>query len=181
MVLSTRNKVFMGSEVLKTIVSDGSVQIQWGDSLFDAAIGQNGIIDAELKEEGDKKTPTGRYRVTHGYYRPDRIPPQKTSLQLHPLQPLCGWCDDPKHALYNQKISKPFSASHEDLWREDHLYDLILVTDHNTNPIIPGNGSAIFIHIAPPDFSASAGCLTLLKKDLINIIETCGHELYWEI
>ncbi|MDP3371602.1 MAG: L,D-transpeptidase family protein [Candidatus Paracaedibacteraceae bacterium] len=168
-------------DILKTIISAESIHIQWRDFLFNATIGSNGIINSNLKNEGDKKTPTGRHKVIYGYYRPDRITPPKSSIQLHPLHPSYGWCDEPMDPLYNQKITKPFCSSHEDLWREDSLYDLILLTNHNTDPIIPGKGSAIFIHITPPDFSSSAGCLTLQKKDLLNIITNCGPELYWEV
>lgn len=168
-------------DILNTIIIDGLVYIKWRNFLFNAAIGRNGIIDAAEKKEGDGKTPKGIYKITHGYYRPDRLSPPKTALTLFPMQPSFGWCDDPIHCMYNQKINKPFEASHEDLWRDDHLYDLILVIDHNAKPIVSGQGSAIFIHIAPTNFTPSSGCLTLKREDLLAIVETCSFELFWEI
>ncbi|GIR04639.1 MAG: hypothetical protein CM15mP16_00160 [Candidatus Pelagibacterales bacterium] len=49
-----------------------------------------------------------------------------------------GWCDDPKSKLYNQHIKFPFDASAEKLFRDDDLYDLLCVINHNTDPIVPG-------------------------------------------
>ena len=34
----------------------------------------------------------------------------------------------------------------------------------------PGLGSAIFLHVARPDYSASEGCVTLRQADLLNVL-----------
>ena len=56
----------------------------------------------------------------------------------------------------------------KNLWREDQAYDLVIETSHNTNPIIKGKGSAIFVHCS---FSRLVGIqlavFLLEKKDLI--------------
>jgi L,D-peptidoglycan transpeptidase YkuD (ErfK/YbiS/YcfS/YnhG family) len=151
---------------------------------YTSRIGANGIIDAEAKIEGDLCTPTGDHTVTHGYYRADRIAKPETLIPMSPITPEMGWCDEPTHPAYNQLIQKPFEASHEDLWREDHLYDIVLVTNHNTNPTIPGRGSAIFIHLAesdPESLRPSAGCLKLQYADLLHILKTCGDTLIWRV
>ena len=166
-------------DTLKTIIQSDDVYIQFRDSVFKAAIGKNGVIAAEDKVEGDLKTPKGRYRVTHGFYRPDKMDCPKSIILFTALDPSFGWCDEPSHPLYNQHVIKPFDASHEDLWRGDDVYDVILVTDHNTNPTVPGKGSAVFIHIAREDFTPTAGCLALRKEDLLAIIENCSAELAW--
>ncbi|MES2252975.1 MAG: L,D-transpeptidase family protein [Pseudomonadota bacterium] len=168
-------------DILQTIIKPNGVYIQWRDQLFMTSIGKNGVIAAEYKLEGDLKTPKGRYRVTHGFYRPDKMDCPKSIIPFTALEPSFGWCDASSHALYNQHITKPFTASHEDLWREDHVYDLILVTNHNANPVVPGKGSAVFIHVARDDFSPTAGCLALRKQDLLTIVECCSAELIWVV
>ena len=81
-----------------------------------------------------------------------------------------GWCDDPNSQLYNQQISLPNKYSHERLYRNDNLYDLILVLNYNTNPIIKNKGSAIFIHIAKNSYKKTKGCIALKKVHLIELI-----------
>ena len=168
-------------DTLETIIKPDGVYTEWLDSVFKAAIGKNGVIAAEDKTEGDLKTPKGCYKVTRGFYRPDKMDCPKSIIPFTALDPSFGWCDDQSHPLYNQQILKPFNASHEDLWRDDDVYDLILVTDHNTNPIVPGKGSAVFIHVARDDFTPTAGCLALRKEDLLMIIERCEAGLSWAV
>ena len=168
-------------DVLQTHVTEDGVYIQWNGVQLKASIGKNGTILADDKVEGDLKTPKGRYCVTHGFYRPDKIKCPKSVIPFTPIEPHFGWCDASSHPFYNQKILKPFDASHEDLWRDDDVYDLILVTDHNTNPIVPGKGSAVFIHIARNNFEPTAGCLALLVQDLLMIVESCEAGLAWVV
>jgi L,D-peptidoglycan transpeptidase YkuD (ErfK/YbiS/YcfS/YnhG family) len=152
-------------------------RLEAGNTSYRAAIGRAGVTGD--KREGDGMTPRGTFRLRGCYFRPDRVLPPKMQLPMRELSRSCGWCDDPAHPLYNQFVKLPFAASHEDLWRDDHVYDLILVTNHNTNPIIPGKGSAVFIHIARDDYAPTAGCLALSKDDLLNIVETCSSALFW--
>ena len=49
---------------------------------------------------------------------------------------------------YNRLVKLPYAASHEELWRDDHLYDLVVVLGFNDDPVVPGKGSAIFLHLA---------------------------------
>ena len=166
-------------DILETIIQSDGTYIQWRDQILKAAIGKNGVIVAENKVEGDLKSPMGSYRVTHGYYRPDKMDCPKSIIPFAVLEPSFGWCDEPTHPLYNQQVMKPFDASHEDLWRDDDVYDVILVTDHNTNPIVPGKGSAVFIHVARENFEPTDGCLALRKEDLLMVIEGCETGLVW--
>ena len=85
--------------------------------------------------------------------------------------------------MYNTKIEFPFSHSAEQLFRQDDLYDIVCVTNHNQNPIIPGAGSAIFIHIASPEYSATEGCVALNQKDLATILLTLTEstKIYFDL
>jgi L,D-peptidoglycan transpeptidase YkuD (ErfK/YbiS/YcfS/YnhG family) len=81
-----------------------------------------------------------------------------------------GWCDDPVSRFYNRQIKLPSKFSHEKLYRNDDLYDLMAVINYNTNPIIKNKGSAIFMHVSGNSYKKTQGCIALKKKDLINIL-----------
>jgi L,D-peptidoglycan transpeptidase YkuD (ErfK/YbiS/YcfS/YnhG family) len=108
-------------------------------------------------------------------FRPDRIlRTPLTGLPLRGLRPEDGWCDDPGDALYNRPVKLPFPARTEALWREDGIYDLIVVLGYNDDPPEPGKGSAIFLHVARPDFSPTEGCVAVGREDLLAIVAGAG-------
>ncbi len=131
------------------------------------SVGVNGLtVD---KQEGDLSTPIGTFQFNKIYYRADRLGDKKFIIDSSIINKNDGWCDDQKSDLYNQYIQFPFDESAEHLYREDHIYDIICVLNYNTSPIIPGRGSAIFLHIAKPDFLGTAGCIAIEKEALIEI------------
>lgn len=134
-------------------------------------LGRGGVVSAAQKREGDGASPAGKWPVRRVYFRPDRVGAPKTLLPLVPLSPHDGWCDDPAHPLYNRPVSLPFAASHEKLWREDHAYDLIVELGYNDDPVVRDRGSAIFMHVAKPDFSPTEGCIALEMEDLLAVLE----------
>jgi L,D-peptidoglycan transpeptidase YkuD (ErfK/YbiS/YcfS/YnhG family) len=67
-------------------------------------------------------------------------------------------------------VRHPYPASAEHLWRRDSIYDLIVVVGYNDAPVVPGKGSAIFLHIARPDYSPTAGCVAFSRRDLVTIL-----------
>jgi L,D-peptidoglycan transpeptidase YkuD (ErfK/YbiS/YcfS/YnhG family) len=137
------------------------------------AIGKSGAAPAEHKHEGDGKTPLGRYRIEHGFYRPDRMNAPISGVPLHGISQSDGWCDAPGDPRYNDHVTLPYEASHEPLQREDALYDLVFVLSHNRWPSVPGYGSAIFLHVAETQESGALkptlGCLALQRGDLLAI------------
>ena len=146
----------------------------WFDQTCHCVLGWGSVC--ANKYEGDGVTPVGRWPLRSVYYRPDRIGKPKTLLPTQALKPEDGWCDDPKNAAYNQHIKKPFAASYEDLWREDGIYDLIVVLGHNDSPPQPDKGSAIFMHVVQPDLSPTEGCIALALDDLVEILEGSGPD-----
>ena len=68
----------------------------------------------------------------------------------------------------------PYAASCEELWREDGLYDVIVVLGFNDDPVVPGLGSAIFLHVARPDWGPTEGCVALASADLLAVLTHCG-------
>ncbi len=141
---------------------------------YRCAIGRGGARPATAKQEGDGATPLGSYPLRWLYYRPDRLTSPATGLTAKPLDPNDGWCDDPADAAYNRPVTRPYPARHEALWRDDHIYDLIVVLGHNDDPVVPGRGSAIFLHLARPDWRPTEGCLALADADLRAVLRDCG-------
>jgi L,D-peptidoglycan transpeptidase YkuD (ErfK/YbiS/YcfS/YnhG family) len=93
---------------------------------------------------------------------------------MRPLTPDDAWVDDPADARYNQLVALPYPARTEQLWRSDGLYDLLVVIGYNMEPVVPGKGSAIFLHVARPDFSATEGCIAVRREVLIRLIPLLG-------
>ena len=139
---------------------------------YRCALGRAGVTTN--KKEGDGATPTGKFVFRSLLFRSDRHGPPKTKLAKSLILPEDGWCDEPSDANYNKLVRIPYEASCEKLWREDGLYDIVVVLGHNDRPVIPNRGSAIFLHCAKPDYSATAGCIALLRNDLLNVLELIG-------
>ena len=145
----------------------------WRGRQFACAIGRGGV--RSNKREGDGATPAGRFPLRRVLYRPDRMAPPRTALPIAPLSPRDGWCDDPDHSLYNQALRLPHDARHEELWRADRVYDLIVILGHNDAPVVPGMGSAVFLHVAQPDYAPTAGCVAVSAGDLLTILAGVNH------
>lgn len=148
--------------------SDGL--LTFGGLRFRCALGKGGAKPEADKREGDGATPLGRYALRQVWYRPDRLAPPQTRLPLRALMPQDGWCDDPADPAYNRHVPLPYAASHERLWRDDPLYDVIVVLGHNDDPPVPGLGSAIFLHVARPDYGGTEGCVALALPDLLALL-----------
>ena len=142
--------------------------LQYKNLKFRCALGKAGIRKKE--KEGDNVTPKGIFKITSIYYRPDRIKNIITAEKKIKIKKNMGWCDDPDSHFYNQQIGLPNKFGHEKLYRNDHLYDLILVINYNTNPIIKNKGSAIFIHIAKKNYKKTKGCIALKRANLIQLV-----------
>ncbi len=145
----------------------------YGGGRVRCALGRSGVSVPGAKREGDGKTPSGTFPLRRVLYRADRLRRPMTGLPVRALRPDDGWSDDPADPLYNRPVKRPHPFSHEALWREDGLYDAIVVIGHNDDPVEPGHGSAVFIHIATADYAPTEGCVALARKDLLSLLEDC--------
>ena len=143
-------------------------QLVLGGLVFRAALGLGGV--RRDKQEGDGATPAGLLPLRRVLYRADRVPPTECSVPSEPIGPTDGWCDDPSQADYNRMIHLPHEGSHEELWRQDGLYDLVGVLGWNDDPVRRGRGSAIFLHVARPDYAPTEGCIALALGDLRRLL-----------
>ena len=136
---------------------------------FRCALGKGGI--KKKKREGDFITPKGNYKLIEIYYRADKIQNLKTNLKKIKIRKNMAWCDDPKSNFYNQLINLPTKFGHEKLYRNDNLYDLIIILNYNMRPIIKNKGSAIFIHVAKKNYAPTQGCIALSKIHLRTLLK----------
>jgi L,D-peptidoglycan transpeptidase YkuD (ErfK/YbiS/YcfS/YnhG family) len=143
---------------------------EWGAEPKRCAVGRGGI--GVKQHEGDGITPLGRWPLRRVLFRADRLDtPPRTILPVEPIEPDDAWCDIATDPNYNRLVRLPYATVDERLWREDALYDVIVVVGFNDAPVVQGKGSAIFMHLARPDYAATAGCIALARNDLLAAIQ----------
>ena len=145
-----------------------------GDRRWRCVVGAGGI--REDKVEGDGATPVGEFPLRRIYFRNDRLVLPKVRLPARPIGEHDGWCDDPRSPAYNRLVRVPNEWSHEKMWREDGLYDLVVVVGYNDDPPEGEWGSAIFLHIARDDMSPTRGCIAFARADLLELVPLLGPQ-----
>jgi L,D-peptidoglycan transpeptidase YkuD (ErfK/YbiS/YcfS/YnhG family) len=138
------------------------------------ALGRGGIL--ANKREGDGGTPKGTFHPRQLWWRADRHPRPRTYLPVHPIRPDDAWCEDPNDRHYNQPMRLSRDQAGDRLTREDHLYDFIVEIDHNSAPRIAGRGSAVFLHLARANFSATAGCVSMTKSSMLRLLRRMSRQ-----
>jgi len=148
--------------------------LEFAGRRYACALGAGGV--RAIKTEGDNATPAGCFALRRVLYRPDRVAMPPSLLPIAAMTEADGWCDDPADPAYNRQVVLPYVARHEALWREDHVYDVLVVLGHNDDPPVPGKGSAIFLHVAKSDYAPTAGCVALGLADLLSVLRDCAPE-----
>ena len=141
---------------------------EWNNLRIRCALGTGGI--SKKQNEGDGITPAGIFPLRQAFFRSDRTNRPETILPISALTRSDGWSDDPEDPRYNRQISIPTKNNHETLWRADGVYDLIAVIGYNDRPVIPGAGSAIFLHVAKLGYAPTEGCVAFALSDLSRIL-----------
>lgn len=156
-------------DVIATPIRPGAGVLVRGPFSRLCTLGRAGV--RRDKREGDGATPVGRFALRRLLYRPDRFSaPPATRLACLPIGPDDGWCDEPMDPSYNRQVKLPYPARAERLWRDDGLYDLVVVLGHNDDPPRVGAGSAIFLHVARDDGGPTEGCVGLARADLLGLL-----------
>ncbi len=137
-------------------------------SSMPAMVGRSGIAEFQMKREGDGKTPSGIFEIKLAFGYDQRI---DTKLMFRQATENDFWVDDVKSPQYNQwVVGKPNASSFEDMKRKDSLYKLGAVIEYNTGPIIPGYGSAIFLHIWKENGKSTSGCVALAEENVKQLL-----------
>ena len=120
------------------------------------------------KKEGDGKTPSGIFPIgpAFGY-----APSIDTGLLYRQATENDFWVDDEHSVQYNKWVrGAPAANSFERMKRFDGLYQYGIVIGYNMHPVIPGAGSAIFIHVWRKYNSPTSGCVALNQRNLRKIL-----------
>ena len=152
-----------------TIILRNKETLQINGFIFKCAIGKRGLT--KYKVEGDKKTPIGIFHLDKLYYRKDRVQKPQTKLKCVAITKNMVWCDDVTDKKnYNKLLNFITKSRHEKLFRNNISYDLLIPIKYNYKKPTVGKGSAIFIHLTK-DFKPTAGCVSLLKNDLLILLK----------
>lgn len=149
----------------------------WNEAMVPALakIGRNGLALPGEKREGDGKTPQGIYPVGFAFgYGPNihaRIPYRQ-------MTPDDVWVDDPESPDYNRLVKRNSTRarSFEDMVLADHRYKYGLVIAYNMDPVIPGIGSAIFMHVWYDAKTPTSGCIAMSEQDILRILRWLDPE-----
>jgi len=139
-----------------------------GQSLFACALGRSGIIVD--KREGDGGTPRAALPLRRLFLRPGKGPRPRSLLKARLMKRSDAWCDDLHDRRYNRLISRPPGKAQERLWRQDHLYDIIVELGWNDQPVRRGRGSAIFWHLARAGLTPTAGCIATPRDVFFKVL-----------
>lgn len=142
--------------------------LTFGGRTIPVALGRGGIL--ANKREGDGGTPLGVFRPLRLWWRSDRHIRPTTKLPTRTIRPDDGWCEDPADRAYNKAVKLKAASTADRLTRKDHLYDFIIEIDHNARPRIAGRGSAVFLHLARPGFTPTAGCVAMTKANMLRLL-----------
>ena len=130
----------------------------------DGFFGGNGV--KKDKREGDKATPSGVYTFGRAFGVADN---PGSELPYTKVTDLDVWVDDPKSKYYNQWASRNVPDadwnSAEHLIKYASAYKYVLTINYNINPVVPGNGSAIFLHCSTG--KPTAGCISVPEAAMI--------------
>jgi len=143
-----------------------------GPLAIPVVLGRGGI--RANKFEGDGATPRGRFQLRRLWWRADRHPRPRTMLPVRRITRDLAWCEDTTDRRYNRPFLRSANEPGDRLWRDDRLYDFIVEIDHNTRPRVAGRGSAVFLHVARPNRSPTAGCVAMTAVDLRRLLARLG-------
>jgi L,D-peptidoglycan transpeptidase YkuD (ErfK/YbiS/YcfS/YnhG family) len=147
----------------------GGWQLVFGP--WQAYIGANGFAPPGQKTEGDGRTPSGTYGF--GFFFGDLGNPGGFQFRFLQATTSDYWNDDPASSYYNQWVdvstegADAAGADPEPMYDEPY-YDYGAVIDYNADPVVPGAGSAIFLHVSTAD--PTTGCVTLPVDELLEVL-----------
>ena len=152
-----------------TIIIKNKHTLIFDDFKFKCCVGKNGF--SKSKNEGDKRTPIGKYLLGPLYFRKDRKKIPQTRLKVLEVNKNMGWCNDlNSRDKYNKLISLKSKYKAEKLFRNDYKYDYFIPVKYNWKKPKIGKGSAIFIHLTK-NYKPTAGCIGLSEKDFLIMIK----------
>lgn len=143
--------------------------LAWGRGVF----GQG--EDGRAKMERDGRAPAGIFKIGK-IYTYDSALPLGARYPFHTVTAADAWVDDVNSADYNRHVlvdpnAPPPWFAKQRMRLGDFAYRWLVEIRHNSDPPMPGAGSAIFFHIRRGPQKPSAGCTTMAEADLVALIK----------
>jgi len=152
------------SHLGKLIIDDWSIP---------CTIGAEGLIQASLKHEGDRRTPIGVFPLRYGFFDPVALPdfPRDLAFPFVPLSDEMIWEEegaDYNRLVFAERDERPDErlARH----RSEGVFDVVVPIGFNDAAAEFGRGSAIFIHAARADMSGTAGCIGVPREHMPELV-----------
>jgi L,D-peptidoglycan transpeptidase YkuD (ErfK/YbiS/YcfS/YnhG family) len=156
-----------------------------------AVVGRNGLAwgrglhpdppaGGPLKREGDGRAPAGIFRLGPAFGEaPGELLP-RIGLPYRQMTESSRCIDDPASSVYNRLVDqgniRPDWNRSEEMKRGDGQYRLGIVIGHNTDPVAPGGGSCIFLHIWKSPSSGTSGCTAVSDAGMEEILRRLKPE-----
>lgn len=140
---------------------------------FSVNVGVKGIAEEGEKREGDVMTPSGFYPISFAFGVQKNV---DTKMEFRELNKYHVWVCDTSSDDYNQWV-EDITGKYLNNKKNEHLlsiqpqYKYAIVIDYNSDPIVKGLGSAIFIHVQKKTHSKTAGCIAMAEKDIVDLIK----------
>lgn len=134
-----------------------------------ALIGSKGFAPPGEKREGDRRTPSGVFPIKLAFGYGERIDSRMPYRQAGEED---IWVDDAASPDYNRWVRRDETSatSFEVMKRQDDRYKYGIVIEYNTDPVVEGAGSAIFIHVRGGKNLPTLGCVALSEEDILKIL-----------
>jgi L,D-peptidoglycan transpeptidase YkuD (ErfK/YbiS/YcfS/YnhG family) len=153
-----------------------AVPVLFGKSGLAWGSGLEGQKEAGLrKSERDGRAPAGVFRMGK-IYTYDAQLPAGADYPFHQVTTADAWSDDVTSPNYNRFVTIPDPANpppwfaKQKMRHNDFAYRWLVEIRHNSDPPVPGAGSAIFFHIRRGVDRPTAGCTTMAEPDLVRLI-----------
>jgi L,D-peptidoglycan transpeptidase YkuD (ErfK/YbiS/YcfS/YnhG family) len=153
----------------------GSIPVLFGKNGLAWGTGLAGQDESGLrKKERDGRAPAGVFRLGKVYTYESQLPPG-ADYPFRTVTEADVWSDDPRSPNYNRHIvidpkNPPDNYTHERMRSGDFAYHWLIDVRHNSDPPVPGLGSAIFFHIRRGVNRPTAGCTTMAQEELLRVI-----------
>ena len=126
------------------------------------------------KAERDARAPAGLFRLGTIYTYDDALP-KGADYPFHTVTAADAWVDDPALPQYNRFLtvnlnSPPPWFEKQKMRHGDFAYRWLVEIRHNSDPPVPGMGSAIFFHIRRGVTRPTWGCTSMAQPDLVSLI-----------
>lgn len=156
-----------GGYNVNVILHEKNSSGKWQETLSTKGfVGSNGIGTAS---EGSRKTPEGVYGFTFAFGNASN---PGTKFEYRQVNDNNYWVDDPNSKYYNQwvditTVDKDWQSA-EKLSNYPNAYKYAIALDYNTNPVVPGKGSAFFLHVGTKQ---TAGCVAVAEQQMVEIMK----------